>query len=131
MNTSLILRPHHGLCIQHFIGKGYDDAFVHNMTRVIKKLDCDPNQLILLSCNTDALCASCPHNIEKQCADALKVLQYDTRCLALCRLENNTAISWANFKDLVLKNILIPHRLQEVCTGCEWLSVCACKEHKF
>ena len=34
--TPYYLRPHHGLCIAFFEGKGYNQKFVENMTNVVQ-----------------------------------------------------------------------------------------------
>ena len=66
MITKMIrLRPHHGLCIQHFTGKGYSAAFVANMTHVIAVLRAMPETQIELTADMDVLCACCPHNQEE------------------------------------------------------------------
>ena len=82
MNGKAIrLRPHHGLCIRHFTGKGYSPAFVENMARVIAGLRAAPETDIELTAGADVLCASCPHNQSGWCASAPKPDRYDRAVL--------------------------------------------------
>ncbi|HEZ7990826.1 MAG TPA: hypothetical protein RWO66_07705 [Ruminococcus sp.] len=51
--SEIFLRPHHGLCIGFFEGKGYSDEFTANMSAVIEKLqNTDPH--VTLTCGFDA-----------------------------------------------------------------------------
>ncbi len=56
------LRPHHGMCIAFFKGKGYSVEFTAHMKDVIKELENNP--LVCLKVNTDELCSKCPCNIQ-------------------------------------------------------------------
>lgn len=117
------LRPHHGLCIQHFTGKGYSGQFVTNMTGVINTLR-SVQPLIRLVCGADAICAACPHDQGGVCEHSDKVCGYDTRCLSMCGLAENDVLPWAEFACTVRVRILDRGRLREVCAGCGWLSIC-------
>ena len=89
------LRPHHGLCIQQFVGRGYSEDFVKNMTELIGRLQSSPQQMIELCCRADDLCGSCPHRVENGCTSGQKVQQ-----------------------------IIHAGKLGSVCRECEWLSLC-------
>ena len=52
------IRPHHGLCLAFFRGKGYSEEFVENMTRMQKALEA--NAAVCLTEKTDGICAACP-----------------------------------------------------------------------
>ena len=105
MNGKAIrLRPHHGLCIRHFTGKGYSPAFVENMARVIAGLRAAPETDIELTAGADVLCASCPHNQSG--------LRFGQR------------IPWDEFERRVEQQILRPGRLEQICQGCQWLDIC-------
>lgn len=120
----LSLRPHHGLCIPHFAGKGYSEAFSQNMRLVISRLQAAPGQLVRLQANVDAVCAACPHNRQGACEASEKVARYDAACLALCGLRDGQVLPWRAFAQRVRQNILVPGKLAEVCRGCQWLSFC-------
>ncbi len=118
------LRPHHGLCIQQFVGKGYSEEFVKNMTEIIGVLEKSPQQEVELCCQADDLCRCCPHKQEQGCTSGQKVEQYDAACLALCGYTPGTRIPWKEFRETVARQILRAGKLETVCKGCEWLSIC-------
>lgn len=120
----LILRPHHGLCLLHFVGKGYSDGFVANMAAILEELGRNPGQVVRLLPQTDCLCACCPHNRCGECASGQKVLDYDRACLERCGLEAGAALPWQEYRSLVERNILRQGVLAEVCRNCQWLELC-------
>ena len=42
----LRLRPHHGMCIANFVGRGYDEVFTVNMNQTAEALKAEPQQEI-------------------------------------------------------------------------------------
>jgi len=123
----IILRPHHGLCLQHFEGSGYSKEFVENMTLVLKHLTEHPSQTVQLQCTTDILCSRCPHNLHSRCKSGQKVASYDAACLALCGLREGDILSWKQFRQLIQLHILQKQKLSGVCINCEWLAICGKK----
>ncbi len=118
------LRPHHGMCIGQFMGKGYSEEFVANMYKVIEELDSKPDEGIRLVCSVDVICSSCPHNEEGNCRSGQKVAEYDSMALKLCGLSDNDIVTWREFKKLVKVHILEQEKLNQVCHNCSWLSLC-------
>ncbi|NLP34296.1 MAG: DUF1284 domain-containing protein [Clostridiales bacterium] len=117
------LRPHHGMCIGQFVGKGYSKDFVDNMKYIIGKLESD-NPYIKLVCHTDAICVRCPHNIDGICHSGQKVLYFDETCLRLCGLHEDEIIRWFDFKNIVKEMVLEKDILKEVCINCSWIELC-------
>ncbi|WP_050699417.1 DUF1284 domain-containing protein [Anaeromassilibacillus senegalensis] len=124
MEERMTLRPHHGLCIRHFTGKGYSPGFVENMARVITQLHDTPEQEICLRMREDILCGNCPHNEPGGCTSGQKVRRYDAAVLALCGLEDGAVLTWGEFERLVEERILSAGLLETVCRGCQWLALC-------
>lgn len=124
MEERMTVRPHHGLCIRHFTGKGYSPSFVANMARVMEQLHDAPEQEICLQMREDVLCGSCPHNEPGGCTSGQKVRRYDAAVLALCGLENGVVLTWRGFQRLVEERILSAGLLETVCRGCQWLALC-------
>ena len=58
--SRMTLRPHHALCAQFFVGKGYSAQFVEHMKRVLSELDRGADVTLTDGC--DAICAGCPNN---------------------------------------------------------------------
>ena len=56
------IRAHHGMCFSFFRGKGYSGEFTENMWEMKRKLEQNP-EVVLLDA-TDDVCAHCPNNKE-------------------------------------------------------------------
>ena len=64
------LRPHHGMCIAFFKGKGYSEEFTAHMKKIISEVEHNP--LVRLCVYTDELCSKCPHNVNGICEGTMK-----------------------------------------------------------
>ncbi len=117
------LRPHHGVCIQFFQGKGYDAAFVQHMQTVIGYLDeNDPELKLLPGCDT--ICAHCPHDQGGICQKAQQVRDYDMQVLRHCRLDSGCTVRWSDFSSRIRRDILDAGKRSEICKDCMWNSIC-------
>ena len=121
--SSFKLRPHHGLCIQFFQGKGYSPEFVQHMTEIISFLDRN-NPAIMLTVETDNICSHCPHNQGTICDSAKKVQQFDTAVLQYCNLQNGSQLSWNEFQETFRTSILQRGILAKICGNCQWSEIC-------
>ena len=122
MDSKYTLRPHHGMCIAFFKGKGYSEEFTAHMKAIIPKLEDNP--LVCIKAHTDELCSRCPHNIKGTCKSYDKVLRYDNEVLKRCGIEDGTIIPYLDFKSTVYDNILLAGKREEVCGDCEWSELC-------
>lgn len=118
------LRPHHGLCIANFVGRGYDEAFTRNMRAVAEALRKDPQQEVQLVQGRDILCGSCPHLREGVCRTAQKTERLDRRTLELCGLSGDERLLWEDLQALVKERIFGAGLFAEVCRGCAWYDFC-------
>lgn len=116
-NTPLQLRPHHLLCLQTFVGRGYSEEFVSQMTSVKKQLTADPSTPIRLVTGADDLCAHCPNCADGHCTSD-KPEQFDRNVLQ--KLGTDTTPVHGIPASLTLTGAL----LEECCPGCEWMSLC-------
>ncbi|MDE6005326.1 MAG: DUF1284 domain-containing protein [Oscillospiraceae bacterium] len=121
------LRPHHGLCIAFFEGKGYDDNFTQHMKNVISILQ-EQNPEIKLVLKTDYICACCPHQKNQLCDSDCKVQRYDRAVLKACNLQENQVLNWSAFCEIIYKKILISKPISEICVNCQWLTICQKKK---
>ena len=119
------LRPHHGLCITFFEGKGYSPEFIDNMTAVIRALQ--EASFVQLTASEDILCASCPNSHEHICVHDDKVRRYDEAVLAACNFDAGEVFSWRDFSDLIHTQILYADKLRTICGNCEWGTICQSK----
>lgn len=115
------LRPHHGMCLAYFQGKGYSQGFAAHMGRLKAELAAEtPLRLVV----TDVVCAACPNNVDGVCRQAALVEGYDRQVLARCGLAEGQELSYGEFRALVDARILEPGLRREICGGCQWDSLC-------
>lgn len=117
------IRPHHGLCAEFFVGKGYSEDFAENMAEVLKMLG-ENNSRIAPKADTDLICAHCPNNADGVCNTYEKVLRYDKKTLELCGLTEGMAIQWEDYRKLLREKIIGAGKLGEVCGDCQWFGIC-------
>ncbi|MDE5769757.1 MAG: DUF1284 domain-containing protein [Oscillospiraceae bacterium] len=117
------LRPHHGLCISFFEGKGYDDRFTEHMKNCIRILE-EKNPSIRLVCSVDQICSHCPHCQDVICYSDCKVQCYDRTVLNDCNLKENQILNWREFHEIIYEKILNSKNIAEICTDCQWLTIC-------
>jgi len=113
------IRPHHSLCIQHFVGKGYSDDFVNEMKKIINTLE-NKNPSLTLTSSCDVICSACPHKRGGICITHCKVIHFDKACLNAFGLSFGDTISWENLKQLAAKEVINKGLLSKVCKGCQW-----------
>ncbi|MCD8104975.1 MAG: DUF1284 domain-containing protein [Lachnospiraceae bacterium] len=109
------LRPHHGMCLAYFEGKGYSEGFTAHMQKTLDLFMGDEAVLICLVTYTDEICTACPNNEHGTCRDAAKVLGFDMGVLKLCGLEDGQILEFGEFARLVQKCILSVGKREEIC----------------
>ncbi len=115
------LRPHHGLCLLNFRGKGYSDDFSRNMAGMQEKLEENPEMLVCITKGADDLCARCPNRRGNACTSEHPPL-FDTNVLRMTGFHYGQILTWEAFSGATRP--LVRCRLEETCPGCEWLSLC-------
>ena len=120
----LQLRPHHLLCIQKFVGYGYDEAFTAHMTSVTAMLAEKPNTPVTLTQGCDALCAVCPHNENGVCTTFEKVSFMDSAVLAAIRLAYGEELPWDTLARKARDKIFSTEEFPRICGSCQWYALC-------
>ena len=106
----IYLRPHHFLCTQTFIGKGYSKEFVE----------------IELTFSCDSLCAFCPNRLNSEfkyfCNDDPKVLSYDQNVIQAFHLQEKAYV----YADIIqeINSTMTPELLDHICSDCSWINIC-------
>ena len=118
------LRPHHALCTQFFVGKGYSEQFVNHMFRVLAELNRE-GAIVTLTEECDEICAACPNNRSGSCETALKVAAIDHRVMEALNLKPGDTLHWKDLCALARRDIIEPGRLLEICADCEWIGICS------
>jgi hypothetical protein len=123
MNETVItIRPHHGMCLTYFQGKGYSEGFTGHMQEMKELFETDPK--VKLVVETDEICAACPNNENKVCRSACKVEEYDRAVLEYCDLEEGQELSYLAFARKVHEQILDKGCRPQICGNCQWDSLC-------
>lgn len=115
------LRPHHGLCLLNFRGKGYSDDFSRNMTAMQELLLRHPETRIRIAEGADDLCARCPNRRGHACSSEHPPL-FDANVLRMTGHEAGEVMIWQEFSSAT--EPLSLYHLDEACPDCEWLSLC-------
>lgn len=119
------IRPHHGLCLQFFEGKGYSKEFVENMYLVQEASR--KNAPIELRFGKDTVCEKCPNFQGEACLTQEKVEEMDRKVTELCNLYEGQQMGFSEYLNLVQDNILKGNQLEYVCSTCSWYTICATK----
>lgn len=123
MSEIILIRPHHGLCSQFFVGNGYSDEFVENMTNVLDKLNTQ-NLTVKIVEHCDDICSCCPKNMVGVCENEESVIQHDNKCLEEYGYKVGDEIRWKDLRGKVVSKIKAENKLPSVCQGCSWSSIC-------
>ncbi len=125
MKKLLRLRPHHVLCLNYFIGKGYSGEFVENMFNIKYLLCQKPDEKIVIHRGIDCICAACPNNLGTVCRTQGKVAHYDAEVAETCGFTEETPVLWSECERLVLEKIIrAPGVRKKICFDCLWKTIC-------
>ena len=99
----ICLRPHHGMCLAYFEGKGYSDGFTVNMQKMLEFFEKGAD--IELTVSGDEICKECPNLKEGSCVSAGLVEAYDRKVLEACGLSEKAQMRFQEFVENVQKNV--------------------------
>ena len=125
------IRAHNLLCIQGFVGMGYSDKFIKNMSSVVMQLNNSPDQVIKVTTSPDHICEACPHLSNSGCTlkgdGHEKHMRFqDLEVLQRLGLRNDEEMKWIDITKRISEKIE-GRDLKHICAGCPWLEsgVCA------
>lgn len=121
------IRPHHLMCMQAYIGKGYSKDFIENMDFIVKSLKENQNQIIQIVGLNDDICTKCPNNINGfKCSSNDKVLSIDGKIVKLLDLK----MEEYNYKTLLekLRENFSEEKFKEICGKCQWYKYGICEK---
>lgn len=119
------LRPHHLLCFQGYIGKGYSEEFVENMNRIMEELSRE-NSIIKLVFSTDDICSRCPNKLwENNCEDNKKIEEMDRKVIEYFKLDEKTY----KYDEIInsIYKIIDDGIMEDICSSCSWYKYNYCK----
>ncbi len=118
------LRPHHALCLQTYVGKGYSDSFAKNMTKISQELSQRPTQLVHFNLGADEICAACPNLQNGVCSKEESCAELDRLAWEGMALGCGEVLTWAEVTQLVQNNLVKTGKYHALCDGCTWEAVC-------
>ncbi len=118
----MLIRPHHALCAQFFVGKGYSEAFVTHMYATLAALNAGADVTLTDGC--DAICSGCPNNRDGVCETEEKVQAIDRCAIEAMGLSFCDTLPWRDLSALAKDRIILPDRLEDVCRDCAWIGIC-------
>ena len=149
---TVILRAHHLLCLRGFVGMGYNEEFVQNMTQIKERLESGEGVIIVDTC--DDICGSCPNIKDDVCQitakfDSLELpnlphpvldrqnvknsisgplpeeemQRMDRAVVELADLKIGEECTYSELRQIVDVNIP-PQDMKGVCGECRWLEHC-------
>lgn len=95
------LRPHHALCLQTYVGKGYSNAFSENMTKISQALNQRPTQMVHFTLGADEICAACPNLQNGVCSKEDSCAKLDRLAWEAMALGCGEVLSWEEATQLV------------------------------
>lgn len=123
------IRPHHGMCLAYFEGKGYSQGFVHHMGEVLALLE--EGALVEMTVAGDNICSACTNLKDGVCETADKVEAYDRAVLSLCNLKEKEQMDFSEFTQRVQKRILETGKREEICGDCQWNEICGSRKSRW
>lgn len=115
------LRPHHLLCINNYVGKGYSEDFTANMDKTVAGLK-NGCEFTLVN-GPDDLCAHCPF-CGGECKTKEKTDRYDKTVTDVLGLEYGKTYKYAGSVEKANREIIKSGKFDAVCPDCEWFSLC-------
>lgn len=129
MKETVLLRPHHGMCLAYFEGKGYSEGFSIHMGKMLNFLE--QNVPVKLVVQTDAICAACPNHQGQVCTSYGNPEEYDRKVLDFCGITEGTELDFLEFAKMVEEKILKPGLRCEICGQCRWNHICSSKKSRW
>ena len=125
-------RVHHIMRTNLYQGYGYSGGFCENMTRMVKWLNENPDEPLLVTTNPDEICKKCPNLKEgKYCVDVTNhVHEKDSELLSPLHIKENEVYTYNELKQLAGR-YLTKDVFEESCSNCEWYKQGLCRFEDF
>lgn len=119
----LKIRAHHIVCMKAFVGKGYSEKFVKNLSDIIEALKQDQEQIIHITGSCDDICKHCPNRLNNgSCNHEEDVCSKDRAYLKAFGIEPGFVI-FRKVKDSVETNLKYQD-FKSICQNCQWFDIC-------
>ena len=98
---------------------------------MIRELEANPGQKVVLKAETDIVCRNCLNNEGGICITQEKVQHYDETVLRVCGLKVGSEISFSEFIGLVREKIINAGIRRDICGDCSWDYICREKKSRY
>ncbi len=129
MTVTIHFRPHHFLCSLGFEGHGYSDTFTRNMEAIVVgtlRAKAGRSCKIEVVDTTDDICDPCPKRRNALCVDQDKIARLDRAHSNALDISFGDQLTWGDALARIKEHVK-PGDLDEICAGCRWLELGACK----
>ncbi len=125
------LRAHHLLCLLGFQGIGYTADFIRNLHKVKRMVEQNPDLEIEVVESCDVVCIQCPNAQGLHCykggiSENKNVQDMDRRVMKKLGIKPGDRFKAREIFELVREKIR-PADLDDICRGCEWISLSFCQ----
>lgn len=126
------LRGHTLLCLQGFRGEGYSPEFTENLAAIARSLALNPDQLVQVVEEPDAVCGACPHQAQSGCTlngreSETEMRAQDHVVLTRLGLQAGTVVRWGDVLACI-RSAVRGSDLPGICGSCRWLPLGYCAE---
>lgn len=128
MKNYIEWRPHHSLCMERYVGIGYNKAHKNIWDRVSKLLKRHPDIKVKITMAEDTLCTSCPNHPKLHGVCSTNYIKsLDEKVRSLLGLKEGMIYKY-NEISKKLSEILNPKKHSEICGDCSWKIHGICKD---
>lgn len=124
---TVLLRPHHLLCILTHVGKGYSPSFTANMADVIERIN-DSEEIEIVD-GPDDICVPLKgkkfaHCHRKKVAERDRAAAGDIGKLLAVSVDSGVRMVLDEATIRTLRRAFSAMRVRSACEGCRWNSLC-------
>lgn len=125
---SILLRPHHLLCMLTFVGKGYTPEFVRHFESVINRISTGQEAIEIVE-GPDEICSALSTEAGCHCNNASVRLRDHHAAEAIGNLlqlpiRTGTQLTPQPHLATILRTAFAQGTIRQACTGCQWKSLC-------
>ena len=122
----ILLRPHHLICMQGFVGKGYSEDFTKHFGELIDRIK-NGEAIIQVTHQLDHVCSHCPERCHGVCGHDEMVLALDRGYEEVLGLKGNEIFTWEALLELIQSHVKIDD-FHRICATCSWKQFGYCEK---
>lgn len=116
------LRPHHSMCLQFFVGKGYSAPFNRKMSET---LSLPSDTKVTVTFGLDDICGHCPNHPDGKCTSEAHVSEIDSAVASILLWTEGSETTLGEFIARAEQDITRKGLLRKTCRNCSFMEICA------